>query len=102
MRHYLDEELPPCVGEKMRDIAHGLFQEPRFIQPPKRVMEQPRRCGKQAARAKVWEFYRWASSLGRVPTAKEISEKLEMSTSTAYIWRTQWINYYTPDKRISK
>lgn len=38
-----EDELPPCVGEKMRDIAKGLGGYPGYLDIPEFLQRNPER-----------------------------------------------------------
>lgn len=97
MRDALDDELPPCVGEKMRDIAQGFRMRPDQL-PKRRKRGPAKRCN----RVDAWAFYDWARKQSKVPSFNEISAYLGVSLMTARSWRNDFLNYYTPDKRTMK
>ena len=100
MHDDLDNELPPCVGEKMRDIAQGFRQRPAYLQPiqPVRTRGKTNRCN----RIDAWVFYHWVSELQSLPSIKEISAHLNIGLMTARCWRNDWLKFYTPEKRKQK
>ena len=101
MRDDLDDELPPCVGAKMRDIAQGFRMPPERSIPVRPARPRGSHGMPRMTRADAWDFYRWASQLGRWPNVKEISEFMEVGKANAYLWRAHWISYFTPDKRTN-
>lgn len=106
MRDALDDELSPCVGEKMRDIAQGFRQRPTYLELPPRLDRLPirkkRGPAKRCNRVDAWAFYDWARKQSKVPSFNEISAYLGVSLMTARSWRNDFLNYYTPDKRTMK
>ncbi len=87
-----DEELPPCIGERMRDSFDPFHRA--VIASERTDMARPNKH--RINKILAMEFAFWMQRNPTLPSVQEVSEYLNISLISAREWRIAFINARKP------